>query len=105
MELLRLEEGQDPASFRLIGELDSSNVSQVTTRLQDELREADQLTLETSDLTFMGSQGLNMLIDLGKEAIERGTSVTVMNCSRQVKRLLEVAVPAGIPGVNVVETD
>jgi anti-anti-sigma factor len=105
MELLRLEEGQDRASFRLIGELDSSNVSEVTTRLQDGLRGADRLALDTSGLTFIDSQGLRMLIQLGAEAARRGTSVTLINPSKQVKRLLDVAIPTGIPGVEIVEAD
>jgi anti-anti-sigma factor len=105
MELLRLEKGEGSASFRLIGELDTSNVPQVTARLQDELRGTDQLTLDTSDLTFMDSQAVRMLIELGMEAAQRGTSVTLINSSRQVKRLLDVAVPTGIPGVEVVEAD
>ena len=105
MELLRLEKGEGPGSFRLIGELDNSNVLQVTTRLQAKLREADQLTLNASDLTFMDVQGLRMLIELGEEAAKRETSVTLINCSRQIKRLLDVAVPTGIPGVEIVEGD
>jgi anti-anti-sigma factor len=105
MELLRLERGEGSASFRLIGELDSSNVPAVTAELQEELRRADQLTLETSELTFMDSQGVRMLIELGREASQKGSSVTVINYSRQVKRLLEVAVPTGIPGVEIVKAD
>jgi anti-anti-sigma factor len=105
MELLRLEEGPGPASFRLIGELDYSNVPEVTARLQDELRAADQLTLDTSGLRFMDSQGLHMLIELGAEAARRGTSVALINSSKQVKRLLDVAVPTGITGVEIVEGD
>jgi anti-sigma B factor antagonist len=105
MELLRLERGEGSASFRLIGELDSSNVPGVTAELQEELRRAEQLTLDTADLTFMDSQGVRMLIELGREASQEGSSVTVINCSRQVKRLLEVAVPTGIPGVEIVGAD
>jgi anti-anti-sigma factor len=101
VELLRVEKGEGPASFRLIGELDSSNVPQVTTRLQGELRRADQLTLDASDMTFMDGRGLRMLIELGKEAVQKGTSVTLINSSRQVKRLLDVVVPTGIPGVEI----
>jgi anti-anti-sigma factor len=104
VELVRLEKEEGP-SFRLIGELDVSNVPEVTDTLRDELRRANQLTLDTSGVTFMDSQGLRMLIELGKEAAERGTSVTLMNCSRQVKRVLEVAIPEGIPGVEIVGTD
>jgi anti-anti-sigma factor len=105
MELLRLEEGEGSGSFRLIGELDSSTVTQVASRLQDELRGGELLTLDTSGLTFMDSQGVWMLIGLGMEATERGTSITLINCSRQVKRILEVAVPEGIPGVDILEAD
>jgi anti-sigma B factor antagonist len=105
MELLRLEREEGSASFRLIGELDSSNVPGVTAELQEELRRAEQLTLDTADLTFMDSQGVRMLIELGREASQEGSSVTVINCSRQVKRLLEVAVPTGIPGVEIVGAD
>jgi anti-anti-sigma factor len=105
VELLRLEEGDTPAFFRLIGEIDLSNARQLQARLQDELRLAGRLTLDTSDLTFMDSQGLRMLIELGREAVERGTALTVLNPSRQVKGLLAVAVPTGIPGVEVLEAD
>jgi anti-sigma B factor antagonist len=105
VKLLRLERGEGSASFRLIGELDSSNVPATKAELQEELRRADQLTLDTSDLTFMDSQGLRMLIELGREASQKGSSVTVINCSRQVKRLLEVAVPTGIGGVEIMEAD
>jgi anti-anti-sigma factor len=105
MDLLRLEEGDGPASFRLIGELDLSNVPQVTARLQEELHRAGQLTLDVSQLTFMDSQGLRMLIELGGEAIQRGATVRVMNCSNQVQQLLRVAVPTGIPGVEIVNVD
>jgi anti-anti-sigma factor len=94
-----------PASFRLVGELDASNVDQVTARLREELSRTHQLTLDTTDLTFMGSQGLHMLIELGAEAVRLGTSVVVIRCSAQVKRLLDVAVPAGIPGVEIAEPE
>jgi anti-anti-sigma factor len=102
---LRLEEGEGPASFRLIGELDLSNVPQVTARLRKKLHQADQLTLDVSEVTFMDSQGLRMLIELGGEATQRGTTVTVINCSNQVKQLLQVAVPTGIPGVEILNVD
>lgn len=105
MDLLRLEEGEGPASFRLIGELDVSNAPQVTARLREELDRADQLSLDVSELTFMDSQGLRMLIELGGEAIQRGTTVRVVNSSIQVKQLLRVAVPTGIPGVEIVNVD
>lgn len=105
MESLRLEEGEGPASFRLIGEVDLSNVPHMTARLREELQRADQLSLDVSGVTFMDSQGLRMLIELGGEANQRGATVRVLNCSNQVMRLFEVAVPSGIPGVEIVDVD
>jgi anti-anti-sigma factor len=105
VELLRVEEGESPASFRLIGELDLSNVPQLQARLVEKLRQARKLTLETSDLTFMDSQGLRMLIGLGTEATELGTTVIVLNPSTQVRQLLDLTVPTGIPGVEILGAD
>jgi anti-anti-sigma factor len=105
VEILRLEKGEAAGSFRLIGELDASNVPQTTVQLMDELRRAGQLTLDASELTFMDSQGLRMLIDLGNEALQRKTTVALVGCSGQVGRLLDVAVPTGVPGVEIVKAD
>jgi anti-anti-sigma factor len=105
VELLRLEKGEGPGSFRLIGELDSSNVPQTTVQLRNELHRAGRLTLDASELTFMDSQGLRMVIDLGAEAIQRETTVALVECSGQVSRLLDVAVPTGVPGVEIVKAD
>jgi anti-anti-sigma factor len=105
VDLVRLEVADSPSSFRLIGELDLSNVPQVAARLEKELREGGKLTIDTSDLTFMDSQGLKMLIDLGAEAARQRTAVRVVNCSGQVKQLFRVAVPTGIPGVEIVGAD
>jgi anti-anti-sigma factor len=105
MELLRLEKDEGSTSIRLIGELDSSNVGHVADRLEEELRGADELTLDISELTFMDSQGLHLLIKLGEVAAERGSAVRLFNCPPQVKRLLDVAVPTGIPGVEIVGTE
>jgi anti-anti-sigma factor len=100
-----VEEGNDAASFRLVGELDLSNVPQIQARFREVLRRVGQLTLDASGLTFMDSQGLRMLIELGREAEEAGTTATVLNSSPQVSRLLASAVPRGIPGVRIVEAD
>jgi len=105
VEIQRLEKGEAPGSFRLIGELDASNVSQTTVQPRDEPHRAGQLTLEASELTFMDGHGLRMLIGLGTEALQREATVALVGCSGQVKRLLDVAVPTGVPGVEIVKAD
>lgn len=104
MELLRIE-SEDPGVFRLNGELDISNVGAVKTELEAELLKGHAISLETSELSFIDSQGLRMLIELGDEARGLGLVITVRNPSSQVQRLLEIAVPKGIPGVELVREE
>jgi anti-anti-sigma factor len=104
-DLLRIEEGEEPGSFVLVGELDISNAPQLAERFKNELRRAGRLTLDTRGLSFMDSQGLRLLIDLGVEASQRDAAVTVLNCPPQVRRLLDISIPDGIPGVEIVEAE
>lgn len=101
MELFRLEPGRQRGSFRLVGELDITNVEVVRARLEEELGDVGTLILDASDLEFMDSQGLLMLIRLGEQAENRKEIVHLVNCPQHVRRLLDVAVPHGIPGVKI----
>jgi anti-anti-sigma factor len=103
VEIFRLERGEAPAFFRLVGELDISNVPGVRDALTHELEQSNELVLDDTGLTFIDSQGLRMLIDLGQQALSQGTIVKVANCSPQLRGLLRVAVPEGIPGVDIVD--
>jgi anti-anti-sigma factor len=71
--------------------------------LEAEVGKSSALTLDVSDLTFMDSQGLALLIHLGEEAKKRGKTIRLVRPSSQVRRLLDVAVPGGIPGVEIVQ--
>jgi anti-anti-sigma factor len=102
VELARIEQAGDPGHVRLIGEIDVSNVEGVESRLARELELAESLVIDASELTFMDSQGLRMLIRLGGQAMKDGSNVRISNCSEQVQRLLDVSVPRGIPGVELV---
>jgi anti-anti-sigma factor len=104
-ELLRIMSTDVRGTLRLVGELDVSNVERVHAQLGEELVACQQLTLDASGLTFMDSQGLRMLIGLGERAGARGWSVRLLNCSKGVRRTLDVAVPQGIPGVEVIDPE
>ncbi len=105
MELLRIVPTEVPGTLRLVGELDVSNVELVQARLEQELASAGALTLETSEVSFMDSQGIRMLIALGEKATGMGSVIVLLNCSKPVRRSLDVAVPQGIPGVDVTNPD
>jgi len=88
-----------------MGELDVSNVEEVKAQLADGLRANGQLTLDTAGLTFMDSQGLRMLIQLGRLADETGSTIQLTNCPPQVQLVLDVSVPNGIPGVKIIKNE
>ena len=103
VNLFRLQPEDGEPSFRLIGELDIASVAETEATLSQALQDESKLVLDTTDLRFIDSQGLRMLIRLGEQARRRDTSVTVLNCSNAVRRLLKTAVPSGIPGVQVID--
>jgi anti-anti-sigma factor len=103
VEPFRLESGHQPGAFRLVGELDVATVKTAQSGLVRELGKAATLTLDATGLTFMDGQGLSLLIHLGEEAKKQGGTIRLVGCSHQVRRLLDVAVPQGIPGVEVME--
>jgi anti-anti-sigma factor len=103
VDLFRLEPGDGPTSFSLIGELDIASVPDTEKALSQALQRERTLVLDTTDLRFIDSQGLRMLIRLGEQAQRQDTSVRILNCSTYVRRLLKIAVPQGIPGVQVTD--
>jgi len=103
VELLQIVPTETPGTLRLIGERDVSNVEQTQVRLEQELLAGRQLTVDTSELSFMDSQGLRMLIELGEQGAANGWPIVVVNCPEAVRRVLGIAVPQGIPGVEVRE--
>jgi anti-anti-sigma factor len=105
VELLEIVPTEVSGTVRLVGELDISNAERVQARLEEELASAGALTLDTSQLSFMDSQGIRMLIELGEQASAMDSVVVVLNCSRAVRRSLDVAVPQGIPGVDVMDPE
>lgn len=105
VELLKIVPTDVPGTLRLVGELDISNVESVQARLEEEFADNGQLSLDTSELTFMDSQGIRMLIMLGEQALAQESAIVILNCSKAVRRSLDVSIPKGIPGVELVKTD
>ena len=88
-------------SIRLVGELDVMNVDAVGRHLEEELRTGNRLTLDLSGLTFIDSRGLAMLLQLSELANELDLTPIVLKTSEVVRRVMEVGLPAPIPGVEI----
>ncbi len=90
--------------FEVEGELDVSNVEQLGEVLWAELRAGSSVVMDLSGLAFMDSQGLRLFVQLALYAEHRRLGpVVVMNPSRPVRRVLEISLPHGMPGLAVRE--
>jgi anti-anti-sigma factor len=74
-----------PGRFRLAGELDGVVVAAVRERLG---RLSGDVELETSDVTFIDSSGLHLLVAIRAACEAGGGSLVLVNPSRCVVRLL-----------------
>jgi anti-anti-sigma factor len=93
--------GTGAGSIRLDGELDVMNVDAVGRHLEEELRTGHRLTLDLSGLTFIDSRGLAMLLQLSELATELDLIPIVLKTSEVVRRVMEVGLPAPIPGIEI----
>jgi len=85
---------------RVRGELDLETVDRLWAVLV-RLDGSGPVVIEASDITFMDSTGLNLLLNWASHARNGGPGVIIRNPSRAVRRVLEIALPAGMPGVEV----
>jgi anti-anti-sigma factor len=91
--------------FRVSGEIDLSNEKTLAELFEDELARGHRLVLDLSGVTFMDSQGLRLLIQLGSMARSRAMDpVVLVAVSEAVSRLLDLAVRRQIPGVEIRES-
>jgi anti-anti-sigma factor len=92
----------EPGRYLLRGELEVANTEAVAERLEGDLRAGRRLELDLSGLKFIDSQGVRMLFRLATSAAELElTPVIVVAPSVEVTRVLDIAVPGGIPGLEI----
>ena len=83
-----------PGRFRLIGELEATNVEAAARRLGEELRAGRRLYLDLSGVRFMDSKGLGLLRGLRSLAQQRNLAPLVLvTPSSIVRRVLSTALP------------
>jgi anti-anti-sigma factor len=60
--LLEIEDVQEPRGFRLAGEIDLSNAHTLSERLMPATEDGGDLTLDLSELRFIDSSGIRVLV-------------------------------------------
>jgi len=103
-EQLVIEPLEREAGFRVAGELDLMTVPQLRDALAGVGDQGPDVVLDFTDVSFIDSSGLGLLLAAARTTEERGGSLVVRGPTPTVRRLFGIAIPDGVPGL-VVEPD
>ena len=96
LEITATEDG-----FRLEGELDMATAGELR-ELLHAAEGDDPIVLDFSGVPFMDSSGLRALLE-GARSDDCGP-VVIKDPTPQVRRLLDISIPGGVPGLRVRST-
>jgi anti-anti-sigma factor len=97
---LPLHIGSTEQGYRLEGELDLATSQHLLTAIREHPVDDDALTLDFSGITFMDSSGLRALLEAAKDR-GNGKLLVILDPSPQVRRVLDISLPDGAPGLQV----
>jgi anti-anti-sigma factor len=86
--------------FRVEGELDMATADDLSRLLRDASTNGDPIVLDFSGVSFMDSSGLRALLEGAGQPNGNGP-VVILNPSDQVRRVLDISIPGGMPGLEV----
>ena len=86
--------------FRLEGELDMATADDLSQVLREASTNGDPIVLDFSGVSFMDSSGLRALLERAGQPNGSGP-VVILNPSDQVRRVLDISIPGGTPGLEV----
>jgi anti-anti-sigma factor len=81
---------------RVVGEVDLAVLDDLIAAVRPCLAEGKHVELELSRMEFIDSSGLGTLVQLLKEAVRKGGSLTLTDVTASTYRLLEVTGLAGV---------
>ena len=94
LEITATEDG-----YRLEGELDMATTGGLTDLLRTAANDDDPIVLDFSGVQFMDSSGLRALLQAARS--DDCGPVVIKDPSPQVRRVLEISIPDGVPGLRV----
>jgi anti-anti-sigma factor len=99
--LLDIEKMESPRGYRLVGELDASNVATLSDSLKPEIERGGDLTLDLAGLAFMDSTGIQVLVRTAQGLEGRGNLILV-SPGNLVRRILELIPVQKLDNVEIV---
>src|SRR5262245_9889972 len=100
-EQLVIEPLEREAGFRIAGELDLLTVPQLREALAGVEDRDQDVVLDFSDVSFIDSSGLGLILATARTTEEHGCSLVVRGPTPTVRRLFGIAIPEGVPGLVV----
>lgn len=97
---MQLEITVTDEGFRLKGELDMATADDLSEVLRAAAGRDEPLVLDLSGVSFIDSSGLRVLLE-GAELSRGSGSLVIARPSAQVRRLLDISIPGGTPGLEV----
>jgi anti-anti-sigma factor len=82
---------EDALLVRAAGEIDVSTIPALRTELEDARQNAVTVLLDLSEITFIDSSGLHLLLDLSQVSSESDWAFFIVRPSKVVRRLIEVS--------------
>jgi anti-anti-sigma factor len=102
--LLTVERTDQPRGFRLVGELDASNVGMLSDALHREVGQGGDLTLDLGGLAFMDSSGIQVLIKTAQDLSDQGRLI-LRSPGDLVRRILSLIPMDKLTNVEIVDDD
>lgn len=93
LENLILRYENDMLTAKLAGELDHHLAAEIRTKIDEEMmaKLPKKLVLELSEIEFMDSSGLGLILGRYTKALEIGCLLILRNPGRRIKRLIEIS--------------
>lgn len=101
---LEIERIETPRALRVVGEVDLSNVDKLAQAVKAEIDQTGSVTMDLAGCTYIGSEGIGVLIEAWNRVKESGRMV-LLSPTGMVGRVLELAGIERFPGVEVVQED
>lgn len=88
MEFEKLNDGKT-MNVKLIGEIDSMNVTEIEEKLIKEVEGVTDITFDLQQLEYISSAGLRMLLQMQKTMKTQG-NMTIKNVNEEVMEIFKV---------------
>ena len=103
--LLQVVRVEDPRGFRLVGELDASNVGVLSDALGREIDRGGDLTLDLAGLAFMDSSGIQALIKAAQGLEGHQGRLILLSPGDLVRRILSLIPMDKLANVEIIDEE